>query len=173
MITKIAAITMARNDEFFLSRWVEYYSREFGMDNLYIILDGTDQNAPKNAKGANVIKLPHTEMSRTAGDKYRISKVSDLAAELFKKWMGSKFFAPRIIGELEVHRFDEVPEFGRQGLFSVFSEDFVGVADIIPIVDYSEAQAGLCEFERGLFHRGLTRRVAVEAQSDLAAELSQ
>lgn len=86
MIKKIAAITMARNDEFFLSRWVEYYSREFGMGNLYIILDGTDQNAPKNAKGANVIKLPHTEMSRTAGDKYRISKVSDLAAELFKKY---------------------------------------------------------------------------------------
>lgn len=86
MIKKIAAITMARNDEFFLSRWVEYYSREFGIENLYIILDGTDQNAPKNAKGANIIKLPHTEMSRATGDKYRISKVSDLAAELFKKY---------------------------------------------------------------------------------------
>ena len=45
----IAAITMARNDEFFLSRWVEYYGRELGIENLYIILDGTDQDAPKNA----------------------------------------------------------------------------------------------------------------------------
>ena len=85
-IKKIAAITMARNDEFFLSRWVEYYGREFGPENLFIILDGTDQNAPKNAKGANVIKLPHMEMSRAAGDKYRIGKISDLATELFKKY---------------------------------------------------------------------------------------
>ena len=85
-IKKIVAITMARNDEFFLSRWVEYYGRELGTDNLYIILDGTDQNAPKNAQGVNVIKLPHTEMSRAAGDKYRIGKISDLATELFKKY---------------------------------------------------------------------------------------
>ena len=86
MIKKIAAITMARNDEFFLSRWVDYYGRELGTENLYIILDGTDQNAPKNAHGANIIKLPHTDMSRAVGDKYRIGKISDLAGELFKKY---------------------------------------------------------------------------------------
>jgi len=83
---KIAAITMARNDEFFLSRWVEYYGREIGIENLYIILDGTDQPAPKNASNANIIKLPHTDMSRSAGDKYRIGKISELAKELFKKY---------------------------------------------------------------------------------------
>lgn len=86
MVKKIAAITMARNDEFFLSRWVEYYGRELGIENLYIILDGTDQKAPKNAHGTNIIKLPHTDMSRAAGDKYRIGKISDLAGELFKKY---------------------------------------------------------------------------------------
>lgn len=85
-IKKIAAVTMARNDEFFLSRWVEYYGRELGPENLYIILDGTDQRAPKNAKDVNIIKLEHTDMSRAAGDKYRIGKVSDMATELFKKY---------------------------------------------------------------------------------------
>lgn len=85
-IKRIAAITMARNDEFFLSRWVEYYGRELGIENLYIILDGTDQDAPKNAADANVIKLPHTDMSRAAGDKYRIGKISDLAEKLFSKY---------------------------------------------------------------------------------------
>ena len=85
-LKKIAAITMARNDEFFLSRWVEYYGREFGMENLYIILDGTDQDAPKNANGANIIKMPHTDMSRAAGDKYRIGKINELANELFKTY---------------------------------------------------------------------------------------
>lgn len=85
-LKKIAAITMARNDEFFLSRWVEYYGQELGNENLYIILDGTDQDAPKNANGANIIKMPHTDMSRAAGDKYRIGKISDLANKLFKTY---------------------------------------------------------------------------------------
>ena len=83
---KIAALTMARNDEFFLRKWVDYYGHELGNENLYIILDGTDQNEPENADGANIIKLPHTDMSRTAGDKYRIGKISDLANELFKTY---------------------------------------------------------------------------------------
>ena len=86
MKKKIAAITMARNDEFFLSRWVEYYGREIGERNLYIILDGTDQIAPENANNAHIIKLPHTDMSRAAGDKYRIGKINELAHELFKKY---------------------------------------------------------------------------------------
>lgn len=85
-LKKIAAITMARNDEFFLSKWVDYYGRELGNKNLYIILDGTDQSEPKNADDANIIKLPHTDMSRAAGDKYRIGKISVLANELFKKY---------------------------------------------------------------------------------------
>ena len=85
-LKKIAAITMARNDEFFLKRWVAYYGRELGVENLYIILDGTDQDEPENANGANMIKLPHTDMSRAAGDKYRIGKISDLANELFKTY---------------------------------------------------------------------------------------
>ena len=85
-LKKIATITMARNDEFFLSRWVEYYGHELGNENLYIILDGTDQDAPKNANGANIIKLPHTDMSRVTGDKYRIGKISDLANKLFKTY---------------------------------------------------------------------------------------
>jgi len=85
-LKKIAAITMARNDEFFLSRWVEYYGHELGNENLYIVLDGTDQDAPKNANGTNIIKLPHTDMSRAAGDKYRIGKISDLANKLFKTY---------------------------------------------------------------------------------------
>lgn len=86
MTKRIAAITMARNDTFFLSRWIEYYGREIGTENLYIYLDGTDQEIPKNAGAAHITKLPHTDMSRAAGDKYRIGKMSDLANELLKKY---------------------------------------------------------------------------------------
>ena len=81
---RIAAITMARNDEFFLSRWIAYYGKQFGTENLYIILDGIDQPIPKNIGNAHVTKLPHTDMSRAAGDKYRIGKISDMAKKLFQ-----------------------------------------------------------------------------------------
>lgn len=86
MTKRIAAITMARNDTFFLSRWIEYYGREIGTENLYIYLDGTDQDIPENAGTAHITKLPHTDMSRSAGDKYRIGKMSDLANKLLKKY---------------------------------------------------------------------------------------
>ena len=83
---RIAAITMARNDEFFLSRWIKYYGDLFGTENLYIYLDGTDQEAPENAGKAHITKLPHTDMSRSAGDKYRIGLISDLANKLLSEY---------------------------------------------------------------------------------------
>ena len=84
--TKIAAITMARDDEFFLSRWIAYYGKNLGTENLYILLDGVDQNIPENAGNAHITKLPHTPMSRAAGDKYRIKKISELAHKLLQKY---------------------------------------------------------------------------------------
>ena len=40
---KIAALTMVRNDDFYLRKWVEYYGAQLGKENLYIWFDGTDQ----------------------------------------------------------------------------------------------------------------------------------
>ena len=85
-LKKIAAITMARNDDFFLQRWIKYYGKEIGTENLYIYLDGEDQNIPKNAGKAHITKIPHTDMSRATGDKYRIGKLSALAQELLKTY---------------------------------------------------------------------------------------
>ncbi|MBE6459634.1 MAG: glycosyltransferase family 2 protein [Alphaproteobacteria bacterium] len=85
-LKRIAAITMARNDEFFLSRWIKYYGDAIGTENLYIYLDGTDQVIPENAGAAHITKLPHTDMSRAAGDKYRIGLMSDLARKLFDEY---------------------------------------------------------------------------------------
>ena len=86
MVKKIAAITMARNDMFFLSRWIAYYGEQLGNENLYVLLDGTDQEVPENAENVNVTKLEHVDMSRAAGDKYRIGKLSDLAGQLLEKY---------------------------------------------------------------------------------------
>ena len=40
-VKKICAITMVRNDEFYLRKWVEYYGAQLGRDNLRIYFDGT------------------------------------------------------------------------------------------------------------------------------------
>ena len=83
---RIAAITMARDDDFFLSRWIAYYGKNFGTENLYILLDGNDQIIPDNVGNAHITKLPHTPMSRAAGDKYRIQKLTQLAHKLLKTY---------------------------------------------------------------------------------------
>ena len=83
---RICAITMARDDEIFLSRWIAYYGKQLGTENLYILLDGTDQNIPENSGRAHITKLPHKQLSRSAGDKYRINKLSELAHELLKNY---------------------------------------------------------------------------------------
>lgn len=83
---RIAAITMARDDEFFLSRWIAYYGKNLGTENLYIILDGTDQKTPENAGNAHIVKMPHMPMARASGDKYRINKLTQLAHKLLKQY---------------------------------------------------------------------------------------
>ena len=36
MEKRIAVITVVRNDDFYLRKWVEYYGRELGRENLYV-----------------------------------------------------------------------------------------------------------------------------------------
>ena len=40
---RVAALTMVRNDDFYLRKWTAYYGRELGEEHLYIYLDGKDQ----------------------------------------------------------------------------------------------------------------------------------
>ena len=45
---RICALTMARNDAFFLKKWISYYSEQLGEENLYVFLDGEDQSLKKH-----------------------------------------------------------------------------------------------------------------------------
>ncbi len=76
---------MARNDEFFLNRWISYYGEQFGEENLYIYLDGLDQKIPARAGRANIKKLPHRDEAVQRGDKTRILLLSELARQLFAR----------------------------------------------------------------------------------------
>jgi len=61
---KIAAISMVRNDNFFVHKWINYYGAVFGLKNLYLVIDGYDQPLPEKHELINVIQKEHTPMKR-------------------------------------------------------------------------------------------------------------
>jgi hypothetical protein len=85
-IKKIAVITMARNDEFFLNRWVQYYGKQFGEENLYIYLDGLDQKVPAFAAKTNIKVLPRTKGKIVAADRDRIKRINQEAKQILQKY---------------------------------------------------------------------------------------
>lgn len=74
---------MVRNDDFFLRKWVEYYGRELGKENLYIYYDGEDQAVAEICQGTNVSLHPKIGNHVTAAEKGRLRFLSERAAELF------------------------------------------------------------------------------------------
>lgn len=83
---RIAALTMVRNDEKFLRKWVDYYASQFGKENLFIWLDGLDQAIPDFCKGTNIQAVKHKSGTIHKADKLRIDFLSLKAAELFKTY---------------------------------------------------------------------------------------
>ena len=82
----VCVISMARNDKVFIQKWIEYYGREFGKENLFLILDGHDQPIPENSHEINLIKVPHKVLNRSAGDRSRSKLVSKFAQGLFYRY---------------------------------------------------------------------------------------
>lgn len=85
MMKRIAVLTMVRNDEFFLRKWVEYYGCELGEENLYIYFDGEDQTIPDFCNGTNARLHPKLGTQVVAAEKARLKFLSERAAELFAK----------------------------------------------------------------------------------------
>ena len=85
MKKRIATLTMVRNDDFFLRKWVEYYGRELGRENLYIYYDGEDQVIGDFCQGTNVFVHPKIGTQVVTAEKGRLKFLSEKAAELFAK----------------------------------------------------------------------------------------
>ncbi len=83
---KIAAITMVRNDHFYLRKWTGYYGRELGEENLYILVDGLDDPLPDWCPKAHVIPCERVQGQVAAADKGRIRLISAKARELFDRY---------------------------------------------------------------------------------------
>ena len=80
---KIAAITMVRNDDFYLRKWVEYYSRELGgKEHLYIYFDGLDQEIAPFCEGTHAEKVEKIGTHVVSAEKGRLRHLSQKAAAL-------------------------------------------------------------------------------------------
>lgn len=76
---------MVRNDDFFLRKWVEYYGRELGKENLYIYYDGEDQAVADICQGTHVSVHAKIGNQVVAAEKARLRFLSEQAAGLFAK----------------------------------------------------------------------------------------
>lgn len=83
---KICAITMVRDDEFFLRKWIEYYGSQLGESNLYVFFDGRDQTIPDFCQKANTILCDRVKGMVAKADKGRINFLSDQAKILLGKY---------------------------------------------------------------------------------------
>jgi len=83
---KIGVVSMVRNDRFFIPKWMKYYGAQLGHENLYLILDGHDQDFPEGHETINVIRIPRQKLNRTSGDKNRINVISNFVKALFPRY---------------------------------------------------------------------------------------
>ena len=54
----VAAVTMVRDDAFFLAAWLRHYGGLFGRENCYVINHGRGAAVAEQAAGCNVIGIP-------------------------------------------------------------------------------------------------------------------
>lgn len=54
----VAALTMVRDDAFFLKAWLRHYGDQLGRENCYIINHGRGEDVADLAQGCNLIGLP-------------------------------------------------------------------------------------------------------------------
>lgn len=53
-----AAITMVKDDHFYLKTWVDYYGGMFGRQALYVVSHGDNPRIAEIAEGCNVMRIP-------------------------------------------------------------------------------------------------------------------
>lgn len=81
---RIAAVTMVRDDDFFLQKWVNYYGKEIGLENLYVFFDGLDQVIPIFCDGIHIEKVEKIGNTVISSDKGRSRFLSQRAKLLLE-----------------------------------------------------------------------------------------
>ena len=84
---RFAAVTMVYQDYWFLKLWIDYYGRQFGRENLYVLGHGFDQQHEELCSGANLIRVPRNGMFPDF-DAQRWLMLSDFSGMLHQHYSG-------------------------------------------------------------------------------------
>ena len=80
---RLAALTMVRDEQVMLPRWVRHYSRECGAENLFVVDDNSTDGSTDDLP-CSVLRIP------SWGDKHfestRMRVVSNIAAALLEAY---------------------------------------------------------------------------------------
>ena len=57
-MTRIAAVTMVRDDIFFLRHWLDHYGTALGRENCYVVNHGHGAEVAALAQGCNLVGIP-------------------------------------------------------------------------------------------------------------------
>ncbi|WP_343079992.1 glycosyltransferase family 2 protein [Ostreiculturibacter nitratireducens] len=80
------ALTHARQESFFLEKWIHHYSQIVGRENLYVTLDGSDWTPDVDLTGVNVEVIEDAPRARIRNDRFIASEMSKRANGLRKRY---------------------------------------------------------------------------------------
>ena len=80
----LCALTHARQESFFLAKWINYYGAIVGRENLYVVLDGDDWEPEVDLTGINVEVVLDGPRKRRRNDQWAASTMSKKANFLRK-----------------------------------------------------------------------------------------
>ncbi len=80
---KTAVVTMQYNEAFYVSRWIDYYARLVGGENLYVVDHDSDEAVRAALKGVSVVRYPRSALDDQERARF-VSKFVNALLELYE-----------------------------------------------------------------------------------------
>lgn len=80
---KIAVVTMQYNEGFYISRWIDYYARLVGIENLYVIDHDSDEEVRAKLSGVSVLRYPRSALDDQERARF-VSKFVNALLEIYE-----------------------------------------------------------------------------------------
>ncbi|MCU4178169.1 glycosyltransferase family 2 protein [Bosea sp. BH3] len=80
---KVAVVTMQYNEAFYVSRWIDYYARLVGRENLYVVDHDSDEEVREALEGVSVVRYPRSALDDQERARF-VSKFVSALLELYE-----------------------------------------------------------------------------------------